>query len=233
MKIEVVGSGNSWTKRLSTSFIIDDHILIDVPQGSFKSLFTNKKLENIDTVILTHYHSDHWADLHLFIQTLKHKKFAGKLKLFAPEGFWNKYEALTSAFCVSNNFEFAKQHISYSQLYNGKIFKIANLKLTTYEVLHIPNTFGFVIDDGKTKIGFSADTAMCDSLIKLIKKSSHVFIDVSSIELNKNHLSVNEVLNLKKEFENVNFYAIHYLDDVAFKLKRKINIAHDGEIFNF
>ncbi len=233
MKIEVVGSGNSWTKRLSTSFIVDDHILIDIPQGSFKSLLTKKKLENIDTVILTHYHSDHWADFHLFVETLKHKNFVGKLKLFAPEGFWEKYEGLTSAFCVLDNFEFAKQHIVFSKLFSGKILKVANLKITTYEVLHIPNTFGFVFDDGKTKVGFSADTAMCDSLIKIIKKCANVFIDVSSTELSKKHLSVNEVLNLKKEFEDVNFYAVHYSDSVINKLKQKINIARDNEVFYF
>ena len=233
MKIEVVGSGNSWTKRLSTSFIIDDHILIDVPQGSFKSLFTNKKLENIDTVILTHYHSDHWADFHLFVETLKHKNFLKKIKLFAPEGFWQKYDCLTSALSIKHNFEFAKQHVSYSQLYNGKIFKIANLKFTTYEVLHIESSFGFVIDDGKQKIGFSGDTAMCDSLLKIIKKSNHVFIDVSSADLSKKHLSVNEALNLKKEFENVSFCAVHYSNSVAPLLKGKFRLAHDGETFVF
>ena len=233
MKIEVVGSGNSWTKRLSTSYIIDDHILLDLPQGSFKTLFVNKKLEKIDTVIITHYHSDHWADFHLFIETLIHKNFSKKIKLFAPEDFWTRYDYLTSALNIKDNFEFAKKHILYSQLCNGKIFKIANLNFTTYKVLHIENSFGFVADNGILRVGFSGDTAICDSLQKILKKSNHIFIDVSSAELSKKHLNVNQALNLKKEFENVKFYAVHYSDSVIPLLRNKMQLTHDGEIFIF
>ncbi len=231
MKIEVVGSGCTWMKKLSTSFIVDDHIMIDCPQGSFKTMFSQGKLQGIDTVILTHYHSDHWADLHLFVEFCKKSGFTEKIKVFAPEGFWEKFEAMTNAFCLPKTFLYAKEHLAFSKLTNGKVFKVGHINFTAYEVLHIPNSFGFVAGDGRTSVGFSGDTAMCDGLIKILKRSKHIFIDMAATATNDKHLSVSEVLNLSKEFENTVFHPIHFSKFSIAAAKNKIPLTREGEVF--
>lgn len=36
MKLQIIGSGGMWHKENSASYLIDDHILIDMPNGSCK-----------------------------------------------------------------------------------------------------------------------------------------------------------------------------------------------------
>ena len=231
MKIELIGTGCTWTKKLATSYIVDDHIMLDCPQGSFKTLLAKHNLESIDTVIISHYHSDHWADFHLFVEALKHKNFTNKIKVFAPIGFWEKFECLAKAFYLPKTLIFAKEHISFNQLKNGKVFKIGRLNFVSYEVKHIPDSFGFVASDGETTVGFSCDTSMCDNLIKIIKKSKVVFIDMASTQPNDKHLCVNEVINLQKEFENIQFIPVHLSNHSTHSAKNKLSLPHDGQVF--
>ena len=39
MKLQIIGSGGMWYKENSASYLIDDHILIDMPNGSCKNLY--------------------------------------------------------------------------------------------------------------------------------------------------------------------------------------------------
>ena len=63
MKIDVIGSGAIFTKYNSASYLIDDKILLDVPNGTCKKLMSMKKdVHKIRNVIITHFHADHYFD---------------------------------------------------------------------------------------------------------------------------------------------------------------------------
>ena len=85
MKIDVVGSMCTWTKKLSTSYIINDEILFDTPQGTFKTLFEDYDILKTNYIIISHFHSDHFMDIHLVMDYLYHhtKK---KITIIAPKG---------------------------------------------------------------------------------------------------------------------------------------------------
>ena len=54
MKLQIIGSGGMWHKENSASYLIDDHILIDMPNGSCKNLYNlGIKVEKIDNVLIT------------------------------------------------------------------------------------------------------------------------------------------------------------------------------------
>ena len=64
MKVKVIGSGSIWTKYNSASYFIDDNILVNMPNGMCKYLFRiNEKPRNIEYVLLTHFHGDHYFDM--------------------------------------------------------------------------------------------------------------------------------------------------------------------------
>ena len=48
MKVTIVGNMCTWTKELSTSYILNDDVLIDLPQCSFKTLYNDYDLNKID-----------------------------------------------------------------------------------------------------------------------------------------------------------------------------------------
>ena len=64
MKIKVIGSGSMWTSYNSASYMIDDNILVDIPNGMCKNLFKlgiNPRM--IEHVLITHFHGDHYFDI--------------------------------------------------------------------------------------------------------------------------------------------------------------------------
>ena len=64
MKIKVIGSGDMWTTNNSASYLIDNKLLIDIPNGTCKELKRNKiNPMNIDHVLITHLHGDHYFDI--------------------------------------------------------------------------------------------------------------------------------------------------------------------------
>ena len=64
MKVRVIGSGSMWTAFNSASYMIDDNILVDIPNGLCKSLFRmGIDPRNIENVLITHFHGDHYFDI--------------------------------------------------------------------------------------------------------------------------------------------------------------------------
>ena len=64
MKLKILGSGNIFSKYNSASCLVDDNILIDVPNGTCKIL-KNIGIEpcNISKILITHFHGDHYLDM--------------------------------------------------------------------------------------------------------------------------------------------------------------------------
>ena len=64
MNLQIIGSGGMWNKENSASYLIDNHILIDIPNGGCKNLYNfGNNIENIDNVLITHFHGDHYFDI--------------------------------------------------------------------------------------------------------------------------------------------------------------------------
>ena len=64
MKLQIVGNGGIWNKEASASYLIDDHILVDIPNGCCKALAKiDAKISLINHVLITHFHGDHYFDI--------------------------------------------------------------------------------------------------------------------------------------------------------------------------
>ena len=233
MKVTIVGNHCTWTRALSTSFLINDELIVDVPQGSFKSLYRDYGLDNIKYILITHFHSDHFADLHLVIDILSRRK--GKYVILAPKGCKERLFSIFHAFGVPHLKKPVEEKFEFLECENGKSYSLGKYKIKTYKMIHGSlDAYGYIIDDGRVKVGFSGDTCMCNSLLKIIKKSNAIFIDASKIDENLNHLSVNEVLNLSREYKNTTFYPVH-ISDATKKLVKDfgLNETSEGQIIYF
>ena len=54
MRIKIIGCSVTWSKENSTSFLINENLLFDVPQGSFKTLYHENDLTKTDFIIISH-----------------------------------------------------------------------------------------------------------------------------------------------------------------------------------
>lgn len=68
MKITLIGTGSMYTKYNSASTLINDDLLVDLPNGTTKQLLKQGfDLTKIKTILITHFHGDHTADIPFFI----------------------------------------------------------------------------------------------------------------------------------------------------------------------
>ena len=230
MLVILVGNCCTWTKNLATSYIINDDLILDVPQGSFKTLYNDYRLDNVKYILISHFHSDHFADLHLLVDVLARQD--KKYVIVAPKGCRERLYSLFNAFDVPHLKNYVEEKFEIKECENGKTFNLGKYKIRSYKMTHGSlDAYGYVIDDGTIKVGFSGDSCMCNSLIKIIKKCKAVFIDTSNIQKNLKHLTIDEVKTLSKEYKDVSFYPVH-LSTLTLPLIKEsgLNETYQGQV---
>lgn len=68
MQINLIGTGAMYTAYNSACTLIDNKIIIDMPNGTVKQMLKKRlPVENIDIILITHMHGDHTADIPFFL----------------------------------------------------------------------------------------------------------------------------------------------------------------------
>ena len=64
MKVEFIGTGSIFATSNSASYLINDKILVDIPNGCCKALKRmNKDVIDVEYIFITHFHGDHFLDI--------------------------------------------------------------------------------------------------------------------------------------------------------------------------
>lgn len=240
MNINVIGTSCTWFERNNTSYLIDNKIVLDTPSGSYKDIIKCTSIENISTILISHLHADHFADIIVFAARFmrEFKNLSEKKRIYAPKGALESLlkinEAMKSS-CdelIEENF---LKNIEFIDLYDGFEFNVEEYKITSYKMQHgKPETFGFVFEDKKGNIvGFSADTEVCDNLHKILEKSKYAFVEMASPEKRKKHICISEFEELIKTYSNCKMFPVHTCDECQeYAEKNNMNALNDGQILD-
>lgn len=209
MKINIVGSMCTWVKELSTSYIIDDEIMFDCPQGSFKTLLNDYDLKKINKIIISHFHCDHFADIHLVLEFI-FKRTKNNVRIIAPRTCRERLIEMFKLFEMGYLQNYLPERVTFIDAENNKIIKVDGYKIKCFKMVHRDlDAYGYTLENNGKIVGFSGDTSMCNNVRKIIKKSHAVFIDSANLAVDNRHLCVGEVNELSKEFPECKFYPIH------------------------
>lgn len=121
MKIKLVGTGAMYTAYNSACTLIDNKIIVDMPNGTIKQLLKeNINVGLIDIILITHMHGDHTADIPFFLKYIfNYLKIKKNIKIVGPLGIKNKIIKLFNAY----NFEDEKEIEQFlNPLRNCKLF---------------------------------------------------------------------------------------------------------------
>lgn len=243
MKIDVIGTSCTWFERKNTSFVIDKNIIFDVPNGAYKDIISVIGLENletIDAIIISHFHSDHFADLRVFTTRFMRelKNLKAKKKVYAPKGCLDALINLNKAMFSSDDELSKSKHlekIEFIDIYDGFEFEVGNYKVIAHRVDHGKlETYGFVFTDKKgTRVGFSADTCVCDGLKKILSSSDFAFVEMAAVEKSTKHICIEEFEELIKEYPNCKLFPVHTSDHCQeYAEKNAMNFLKDGQVLN-
>ena len=99
MKITLIGTGAMYTKYNSASTLINEDLIVDMPNGTVKQLLKrNFDLTKIKTILVTHLHGDHTADIPFFIKYIFNcKKLKETINIIGPKGTKEKIVELFNA----------------------------------------------------------------------------------------------------------------------------------------
>ena len=186
MEITILGSETSIpsNKRSSPSILvnIDEHnILLDTGPGSLRQLKkTNTSLNQIDTIIYSHFHIDHISDMLPFIFSSKYNHEDPRtavLKIVGPMGLKKLYHDLLNTHgsqIIPNKFTI--ELIEAAESY----FNFHRYIINTCKVMHTDNSIAIKLTDtnGKTAV-YSGDTDYCAEIIELARNCDLLILECS------------------------------------------------------
>ena len=213
MKIKLIGTGAMYTAYNSACTLIDNKIIVDMPNGTIKQLLKeNINVGLIDIILITHMHGDHTADIPFFLKYIfNYLKIKKNIKIVGPLGIKNKIIKLFNAY----NFEDEKEieqffNIEFIEILENEI-EIDNYFIKSYLVLHGEEkpALGYVIDN---KLGLTGDSGLCNNIEKIFKKSQMIISD-SSLDIGDScHLGINDLDYLTKKY-NKKVLCTHLRDE--------------------
>lgn len=211
MEITILGTGSIYSKSNCASLIIDDHILVDLGPGVVKQLLKqNVNLKNIDTILITHLHSDHILDFPTFIVNIEELGFNHKLNIYSPRGTKNKLLALLNLMYGDYFNEFVNKYLSFIDLFDNQSFIVDKHIFETKKVIHTGiESYGFIVD---SKLGITGDSSLCDGVEKIFSESKMIICDCSFIKGNEYHMGIDNVLELLEKYKERKVILMHFRD---------------------
>lgn len=225
MKVRVVGSGNLWTARNSASYVIDNKIVVDFPNGMCKDLLKQGiDPGTIDNVLITHFHADHYFDIPFYFLLKSNASYKHIYMACGKEGKKKNLNLLKMAF--PNSFKEIMNDISIKYEYRNN-FTIDDYIISKILVDHgrMKPSYGYVINKGDVKAGFTGDTTICRNVEVMASVCDYLFCDCTLIEGTDKHMGIDMIQELVKKYTNCIFVVSH-LSESTRKELLKLNIKN-------
>ena len=172
MKIKVLGcSGGIGGALRTTSFLVDDDILIDA--GSGVGDLSIEQLVGIDHVFITHSHLDHITFLPFLLDTVMGMRphpvtvyaIADTLKVLREHIFnwkvWPDFNVIPDP---------SQPFLQYKEIKLGETVELGSRKISALPANHVVPAVGYQLDSGKSSLVFSGDTTSCEAFWQQVNK---------------------------------------------------------------
>ena len=126
------------------------NVLMDAGAGTLGALQRHLPLEDLDAVLVSHSHPDHWVEVPVLRNAFRYVLHREGVPLFAPA------EVLDLVARVSH--EHVRPTLEPQLITGGDEFRLGELTVRCSRTDHPPETLAFCLDDGRNRIAYSADT---------------------------------------------------------------------------
>ncbi len=165
MRLRVLGCSGGIGKSLrTTSFLVDDDILVDA--GTGVGDLTLDELVKINHLFITHSHLDHITSIPFLIDTVGWARHEPVI-IHATQGTIDVLKNHIFNWMVWPDFAAIPAHapfITYDPLIIGKPVQINSRRFTALPANHVVPAVGFWLDSGHNSLVFSGDTTSCSDL---------------------------------------------------------------------
>ena len=238
MKLTVLGSGTILsTGRACAGFLLESgnkKLLVDLGEGAFTNLKIVSDPENISTVLLTHFHSDHVSALAPFFLyrclMYKHNPAKGRiqLNLIGPKGTQAFFEALSILFPTLSDAPFK---IVIKELSNSNLL-LPGFRIKSRKMMH-ESCIAYRIEAENKSVVFSGDTALCDGIISLASNADLLVLECSLPDSmpSSNHLTIRQAAQIAEKARVKNLLLTHFYPAVEAKpIKKIVKCIYSGKV---
>lgn len=235
MKVVQLGNSSILCDGFSPSYLIDNRIIVDVPNGIVKHMRRNDVLINkLNLILITHFHGDHFFDLpFLFLELGMKEKKDYETTILIPK---NGQKLITKLFEIAFpedyrrvlyncNLKFVEISDGFKYFYNEYLIRVYSMKHGDIDA------YGYTVEYHSKTVGFSGDTGECPGVIKLINNSDLCFIDTSFEKSSKNHLGFDFYINNQIKFPKKTIIPTHMSERVKeiYELNTDISLENIHE----
>jgi len=238
MELTVLGSGDAFGNggRFNTSFLLTDReerVLLDCGTTTLLRLKQEKvSLEEVSTIILSHFHGDHFGGVPFFlISSLFEHPRKKPLTIVGPKGVKEKVLSLQDIMYPGTTEKLVSLTIEFVEYEERNEVQVGDMVLQAYQMEHSPESIphGFRLSWHDKLIAFSGDTSMTDNLPKLAEGADLFLCECNFMKgVNFGHLSYEELIEIEDQLNCKQFWLSHMNDEVYNSQEVKFNRLKDG-----
>lgn len=168
----------------------------------------NENISQIENVLLTHFHGDHYFDIPFFY-LLKSKSENRNINVYCDKKGQRKIQKLIKlAFPNTANKIKKDLNLNYKETLN---FKITDKMITKYLVEHgqMKPAFAYVLQSENICIGFTGDTKLCNNVEYIASFCNYLFCDCMFIEGSDKHMGIDNIKYLAQKYPQCTFVVSH------------------------
>ena len=231
MEITFIGTGNSGSKKRANPSVLIDDLLIDIGCGTVKQLGNlNIETKGIKYVLISHFHSDHFADIiHLLVARYFRNENKNLIRILGPIGL---EKTIRDFITLTQDNVMLLNNTEIIDLKENEELELDEFKITPLSLVHgnVKSIYGYIIEKDNKKIGYACDTTVCDNFEKICKNVDYLICDVNGIETTPIHMGLNDFTEFAKKYKDCKFYAIHRGDYE--ERNEFVNFPEDGDVLN-
>lgn len=184
MRVTVLGSGTSVPNmdRFPAGYLVEadgKSILIDLGPGVLRrAAACGLDLDTIDAVLLTHFHTDHCADLAMLAFGMINPRYHERtpLPILAHEGLLDLFGGITQAWPWAGK---RSDLLDLKEIGPGE-HEVVGVRFEAIRIEHTVESLGYrITDSGGRVAAFSGDAVFCDALTPLGKDADLFICDAA------------------------------------------------------
>jgi ribonuclease BN (tRNA processing enzyme) len=173
IRMRVIGSSPSVQRpgRACSCYLLrtrDSSVLFDMGSGALGNLHAALDYPQLDAVIISHMHADHFLDLIPLRYGLKYGPLLrdGRMPIFLPPGGESMLRQLTGAFPSEGPHDFLDEVFEVREYDPNEALQINDLTLTFRQTRHYIDTYAIRAEHKGASVVYSSDTAPCDAVVE-------------------------------------------------------------------
>jgi ribonuclease BN (tRNA processing enzyme) len=244
MVLTVLGCGDAFGNggRNNTAFLLTDdsneHVLVDCGASTLIRLKHEQiSLERISTIIITHFHGDHFGGIPFFlISSIFENRRTSPLTIVGPVGVERRVLEVLEAMYQGTVEKMVDLKIDFVEYKTGFDLVIGEKIIKAYPVDHsrLSNPHGIRLEWGDKIFAFSGDTSWTESLIPLGKDADIFVCECNFVNGSSfGHISYQELVTNHKRLQCKQLWLSHMNSEVINDKSIKMNKLFDGMKLEF